>query len=294
MNYAGPLAAAEFRLGPAWRFSVTSTWDNAGLAMQMSWPWLAILTGIELAARIPFGYPLGLILQPAVQGAGPDPVLVLILLAIKLIGLSSLAVNWSRFLLLGEIATGWDRLRIDRPVWRFACNALLIWFACSGVFLLGALISFVALPLALQFAGYALPEFPRSVPPMNLWLQGPWSMIIAASLLAGLLGGLPVVQRLSIKLVAIALGREDYGLGDAWRDSGGQPLRLVSYTFAVTALIILAWAAAVFVTIQLGSGTAMGVLAGGLAGAIAGGLATIFVTASVAVLFGLFVEGREV
>lgn len=294
MNYAGPVVAAEFRIGPAWRFGISSTWDNAGLALQMSWPWLTILTGIELAAPIPLGYPLSLLFHADVTGPGPDPVLVGVLLVVKLIALSSLAVNWSRFLLLGEVATGWDRLRVDRAVWRFACNALLIWFACSGVFLLGALISFVALPLVMQFAGYALPEFPRAVPAVNHWLQGPWTLIIAASLFAGLLGGLPIVQRLSIKLVAIALGREDYGLGDAWRDSGGQPLRLVSFTFAVTALIALTWAAAVVVSMQLGSSTALGILAGALAAAVASGLATILATASVAVLFGLFVEGREV
>lgn len=292
MNYAGPIAVAEFRIGPAWRFGISSTWENAGLALQMSWPWLVILTTLELAARLPPGFPLGLLFQP---GAGmADPVLAGLLMVLKLIALSSLAVSWSRFLLLGEVATGWDRLRVDRPVWRFACNALLIWFACSGVFLLGSLISFVALPLAAQFAGYALPDFPRALPGVGAWLRDPWMIIIAASLLIGLLAGLPVVQRLSIKLIAIALGREDYGLGDAWRDSGGQPFRLISFTFAVTALVFLIWAVALVLSLQLAGSGAPGVLASAVATATASGLATILATASVAVLFGLFVEGREV
>ena len=177
--------------------------------------------------------------------------------------------------------------------WRFACNALLIWFACSGVFLLGSLISFVALPMLVQFSGYTLPEFPRAVPPASEWLQDPWTLIIAGSALLGILGGLPIVQRLSIKLVAIALGREDYGLGDAWRDSGGQPLPLAAFTFAVTALVAVMWAASFLITLQFGTAGASALLASATA-ILASGLTVIFVTASVAVLFGMFVEGREV
>lgn len=293
MNYAGPFVMAEFRLAPALRFGVSSTWDNAGLALKMCWPWLAILLVLEIAARLGPGYPLSLLLQAAPAAQQDRTVVVSLLLAVKLLAMSSLAVNWSRFLLLGEIATGWDRLRIDRPVWRFACNSLLIWFACSGVFLLGSLISFVALPLLAQFSGYTLPEFPRAVPPLSEWLHHTWTLIITGSLLLGILSGLPIVQRLSIKLVAIAVDREDYGLGDAWRDSGGQPLPLVAFTFAVTGLITLVWVASFMVSLQFGTVGASALLAS-VAATLASGLTTILATASVAVLFGLFVEGREV
>jgi hypothetical protein len=294
MNYAGPFVVADFRLAPALRFSLRSTSDNAVLAFQMCWPWLAILTGLELAAMVGPGYPLSLLLPGVPAPARVDAALVALIIALKLIAISSLAVSWSRFLLLGEIATGWDRLRVDRPVWRFCCNALLIWFACSGIFLLGALISFVALPLMAQFTGYPMPEFPRAVPASSDWLKNPWTLIITASLVLGVLGGLPVVQRLSIKLVAIALGREDYGLGDAWRDSGGQPLRLFSFTFAITALVVAVWVAAGFAIWQIGSASAAGLFASAVAAAVASGLTVILATASVSVLFGLFVEGREV
>ena len=293
MNYAGPFAAAEFRIAPALRFGIRSTWDNAGLALRMCWPWLVILTGLELAARLGPGYPLSLLLHAAPSVDDTGAVLIGLVMALKLIAVSSLAVNWCRFLLLGEIATGWDRLRVDRPVWRFACNALLIWFACSGVFLLGGLISFVALPLVIQFSGYALPAFPHAVPPSSEWLQNPWTLIVVTSLLLGVLGGLPIVQRLSIKLVAIALGREDYGLGDAWRDSGGQPLPLVAFTVVITAFVALVWTVALLAALQFGSAGAWALLAGAAA-AIASGLTVILATASVAVLFGMFVEGREV
>ena len=293
MNFAGPLAAAEFRIAPALRFGLRSTWDNAALAVQVFWPWLAILSGLELAARLGPGYPLAL-LWPGAVAQRPDAVLAGLLLALKLLAFASLGVSWSRFLLTGEIATGWDRLRIDRAVWRVACNALLIWFACSGVFLLGGIISFVALPLIAQFAGYPLPEFPRAMPAAADWLQNPWPSIIAASVLLGVLSGLPIVQRLSIKLVAIALDREDYGLGDAWRDSGGQPLHLASFTFAITALVVVVWLAAGIVAAQMGNQTAAGLLASGLATAVASGLTVILATASVSVLFGVFTEGREV
>lgn len=294
MNYAGPIAAAEFRIGPAWRFGISSTWDNALYALQMCWPWLALLTGLDLAARLPAGFPLALLIPPLSAGVEAGAMLTGLLMGLKLIAISSIAVNWCRFLLLGEVAIGWDRLRVDRAVWRFACNVLLIWLACSGVFLLGGLISFVALPLIVQFAGHALPEFPRSIPPPAEWMQSPWLIIIGLSLLLGLLGGLPVVQRLSIKLVAIALGREDYGLGDAWRDSGGQPMRLATFTFAVTALLVLVWAVSFLVGYQLDDVSAAGQLVSAAAAAIAGGLTVILGAASIAVLFGMFVEGREV
>lgn len=290
MNYAGPISAAEFRLGAALGVNVKSSWDNAGLAVRMCWPWLVLFTAVELAARLAPGFPLSMALQPA---GGSDPVLVALLLALKLIAGSSIGVNWSRFLLLGEVASGWDRLRVDRPVWRFATNALLIWFACSGVILLGAIVTFIALPVAVEFAGVGLPPFPRELP-LAGGLQNPWLLIIGASMLAGVLAGLPVVQRLSIKLVAVAMGREDYGLGDAWRDSGGQPLALASFTFAITALIFTAWFAALALAAQFAGSGALGLIAGAAAASAASGLTVILATASVSVLFGMFVEGREV
>ncbi len=290
MNYAGPLAAAQFRMGAALRFNVRSAWDNAAIGLRMCWPWLVVLTGLDLLARLPAGYPLSLLLLPA---RGVDPVLAGLVLAVKLIAVSSLAVSWSRFLLLGEIATGWDRMRVDRPVWRFACNVLLIWFACSGIILLGGLVTFIAIPVAASFAGYALPDVPHALPQTSGWLQNPWMLVVAASLLIGILGGLPVVHRLSIKLTAIAMGREEYGLGDAWRDSGGQPLRLVAFSFAVVLLVAATWAAAFLVSWQFGDATAAS-LVGSAAAAVATGLTVILATASIAVLFGIFVEGREV
>ncbi|MEI7601828.1 MAG: hypothetical protein WCJ41_21245 [Aestuariivirga sp.] len=293
MNYAGPFVVVKFRLAPALRFGVSATWNNASLALKMCWPWLVILTGLEIAAGMGPGFPLSLLLQTTPSGYEDRAVLVSLLLAVKLLAVSSLAVNWSRFLLLGEIATGWDRLRIDRPVWRFACNYLLIWFACSGVFLLGSLISFVVLPLLVQLSGYALPEFPRAMPPLSEWLHDTWTLIIAGSLLLGILGGLPIVQRLSIKLVAIAVGREDYGLGDAWRDSGSQSLPLVAYTFAVTGLVTVVWAASFMASLQFGPVGAFALLASAAA-TLACGLTTILATASVTVLFGLFVERRDI
>jgi len=293
MNYAGPIVVVKFRLAPALRFGVSATWNNASLALKMCWPWLVILTGLEIAAGMGPGFPLSLLLQTTPSGYEDRAVLVSLLLAVKLLAVSSLAVNWSRFLLLGEIATGWDRLRIDRPVWRFACNSLLIWFACSGVFLLGSLISFVVLPLLVPLSGYALPEFPRAMPPLSEWLHDTWTLIIAGSLLLGILGGLPIVQRLSIKLVAIAVGREDYGLGDAWRDSGSQSLPLVAYTFAVTGLVTVVWAASFMASLQFGPVGAFALLASAAA-TLACGLTTILATASVTVLFGLFVEGRDI
>lgn len=293
MNYAGPILAAEFRIAPALRFGLRSTRDNAALALQMTWPWVAILAGLELAARLPAGYPLSL-LQPGGHAPAADPMLVGLLLIIKLMALASIAVSWSRFLLLGEVATGWDRLRIDRPVWRLAWNALLVWLACTGVFLLGAVLPLVLLPGLLKFAGYALPDLPRTLPAAGQWLEDPWAAIIAVSLVTGFLSGLPFVQRLSIKLTAIALEREDYGLGDAWRDSAGQPLRLVLFTFVTAAQVFAVWGVAFLVVHEIGGVGSASLVLGALAAATASVLSTLLATASVAVMFGMFVEGREV
>jgi len=138
MNFAGPFAAAEFRIAPALRFGISSTWENAGLALRMCWPWLVILAGLDLAARLGPGYPLSLLLHPAPTGDEDSVVLVSLLLAVKLLAVSSLSVSWSRFLLLGA-PRGGTGCALTVQCWRFACNALLIWFACSGVFLLGSL-----------------------------------------------------------------------------------------------------------------------------------------------------------
>lgn len=292
MNYSAPLLAAEFRIAPALLFSFRSSWSNAGLALKMGWPWLAILGALELVAGFPPGFPIGLVTTGPLTGL--NPVLVGLFLALKLMALSSLAVMWTRFLLLGEVSTGWDRLRIDRLVWRFASNTFLIWLACAGVFLLGSIVSLVLIQLGAGLAGFALPGAPLALPPPGAWLQAPWAAILSVAAFLGVMSGLPLVLRLSIKQAAIAMGRDDYGLGDAWRDSAGEPFRIVMFTFTIALGVVLAWAGALLAVHFGSNGGVTGMLTGAVAAALVSGLTTILVTTSVAVLYGMLVEGRDV
>jgi hypothetical protein len=292
MNYSAPIAAAEFRIGSALRFSFRSCLSNAALCLRMVWPWLAILGAVEVAAGFPPGFPLTLAFTGPQEAA--DTVLIALFLALKLMALSSIAVIWTRFLLLGEVSTGWDRLRIDRAVWRLTANMLLIWLACAGVFLLGGILSFLFLQVLAGLVGYPLPPGPLTLPLAGPWLEPPWLTILVISVFLGVMSGLPLVLRLSIKQAAIALGRDDYGLGDAWRDSSGEPFRLVIFTFAIAGCVLLLWTAAMFMVQYGWTAGSTGILASAVAAALASGLATILVTTSIAVLYGMLVEGRDV
>ena len=106
-------------LGHAFR----STTDNIGFAFHISWPWMLMLLPFNVAINLYLAF--NGMQDP--QNLTAQSLLLVIPLAIaSIVAYCSIAVNWHRYVLLDEVAEGWQRLRIDSLIWRYIGNAILI------------------------------------------------------------------------------------------------------------------------------------------------------------------------
>ena len=214
----------------------------------------------------------------------PDPskpdgryfAVLLLLGAVSVLAFSSIAVSWHRYILRDEVPQGWQRLRLDGTVWRYIGNVILSFLAMFAVVFAGAI------PLgALVFV-----LGPRD--------GGGATLLVVAFVIALMCVAMVIFYRLSIKLPAVALERQDFHFGDAWRASVGnswQILGLILLFFVVMIVVGLGTAAIAYVLARM-PGTA------GLAIAIAvqvivNWISTILGVTLLTSLYGFFVEGRD-
>ena len=130
----------------------------------------------------------------------PDPskpdgryfAVLLLLGAVSVLAFSSIAVSWHRYILRDEVPQGWQRLRLDGTVWRYIGNVILSFLAMFAVVFAGAI------PLgALVFV-----LGPRD--------GGGATLLVVAFVIALMCVAMVIFYRLSIKLPAVALERQDF------------------------------------------------------------------------------------
>ena len=122
-----------------WRTAV----PNLGTAFLVSWPWLLVL--------VPVSYYGNSLAEPADLIAGryfPELAATLLVALATLFAFSSIAIAWHRFLLKGEMAQGWSRLRVDAVVWIYFRDTLLIIAAVAVIVLPGVTLPGAALTTA--------------------------------------------------------------------------------------------------------------------------------------------------
>jgi hypothetical protein len=109
---------------------------------------------------------------------------------------------------------------------------------------------------------------------------------------------LVTLQRLMIKLPAIALGRKDFGFGEAWADSKGNVLRLAGFVLMVMGssygIGFLASAPLTLLAGDLGNGGLLGQLLGTSWQLAINWIGWIIGVNAITILSGVFVEGRMV
>jgi len=254
--------------GPCIGHALSSVRNNIAYAFRISWPWYAVFVPVVVA--------LSALLDRATGGnpqASPGATFLINLLIalITLLAFASIAVNWHRYILLDEVPRGRDIFRLDDKTWRYFGNLLLISLAVVAAGLV------VGLPLGL--IGGLLGAIDAS-------------MILIAIVVIPVIGVLAL--RLGVKLPAIALGRRDFGMRDAWSVTNGNNLPVF--------LIFL-----FEIVVALGAGLLLGALAyaanavhGMLGIAVGFGLQlvvnwifTIFSITVLTSLYGFFVEGRN-
>lgn len=248
--------------------AVSSVRNNIAYAFRISWPWYAVFVPVVVA--------LSVMLDRATGGnpeTNPGTALLINLLIalVTLLAFASIAVNWHRYILLDEVPRGAGVFRLDDKTWRYFGNLLIISLAVLAAILV------IGLPLG---------------------LIGGLIGAIDSFLILIVIAVIPVIGvlalRLGVKLPAVALGRIDFHMRDAWSVTNGNNLPIF--------LIFL-----FEIVVALGAGLVLGALAyaanavhGVLGVAVGFGLQlvvnwifTIFSITVLTSLYGFFVEGRD-
>lgn len=239
------------------KHTLNSVLNYRAAAVRIALPWIVIITAINFAIALATG---------GFQ-ASNDPLQLtpgstlreILLLAVSLLGGSSIAINWHLYILRDQVPESMAGiLRLDGPVWRYASYTLL---------------SFAVLLL----------------PVLVLMAIDKTLLPAIAALFLGV-----IVLRLSLALPAIALGRSDFGFRDALAATQGQMLPLFALLFvnfalvlAVVLVFVLALALATALPVPLNFILASAVaLTLNLAGAI-------YSVSLLSSLYGYYVEHRD-
>ena len=242
---------------------------NIGFAFQISWPWMIPVLLVNLSGNIYFsiyGNP------DPLQNMSPVVMFTLATVLMTIIAYASIAVNWHRYILLDEVATGWSRLRIDKLTWRYIGNII-------GIFLLMLIaVLVVMIPAGLFF----------------LTQVGPLFFVGALIYLVGIVFISVSSYRLSVKLPSIALGRTDFRLRDAWdstRDNFWQLLGLF-FLFGLIVITFFGVTIGLTVTATASGGTLLLSILVAIE-LLVNWLTTILGVTLLTSLYGFFVEGRD-
>ena len=260
-------------LGHAFR----STTDNIGFAFHISWPWVLILLPFNVATN------LYMVLNGLETGGEPDlskigtyfAVAAPLILA-SIVAYASIAVNWHRYVLLDEIAQGWQRLRIDSLTWRYIGNFILVFLvllACA-----------IPVGLAIGLVGFLA----------NALFGGDLAaVLLVPAVLALYAFAFVAAYRLSVKLPAIALGRRDFSMGDAWRATKGNSWRMLGLLILFLLCLLLIGLVMLAITYVFGLLGTVGLSVAVAIQVMVNWVATILGVTLLTSLYGFFVEGRE-
>ncbi len=206
--------------------AVEFTFSNLGTLIAISWKWLLLvlipatlipgwimISSLEALAQAPApGTP-----QPPI----PDETMrslaaVSVIASLATIpALASIAVNWHRFVLRRERATGLSGLRLDAPVWRYIGVGLLLMLLTMMPFL-------VLAPDQLQ------PGATRIRPEVIIGL-------LVVSLVLSV-----VALRLSMVLPGVAVQNPNARLANVWRATRGHTWRLLAIVLVIAVAAYLA------------------------------------------------------
>ena len=254
--------------------SIESTFRNIRFAFHASWPWMLVLLPINIAGNI---YLLGLGEFDPTKPINPKFMFVTLAMGVaSALAFSSIAVNWHRYILLNDVPRGTERLRLDGLVARYFGNTLLI----------GLLVALVAtlffLPIGL--AG-------------SLLFAASKSFAIFFASVAGILMFLALIGlsiRWSLKLVSVAMGRQDFGIEDGRKASEGNHWRIVWLYVLVFLVLIIVGSVFGGVSYVLGSSESVVALSTLVAVQMAvNWISTIWNITLLTSLYGFFVEQRD-
>jgi len=266
MTHQLPPGPRQLPAGSCIRHAITSVRNNIAYAFRISWPWYAVLALVSIVAVGLIGY---------FSIGNPNPGLIIVVAFafafISLVSFASIAVNWHRYILLDEVPLGSEIFRLDDKTWRYLGNLVLIFLILFGIGLV------VMVPVA---ALTSLSSATAFVGIIIALIALPYAAI--ASL------------RMCIKLPAIAVGRRDFLLKDAWAATQGNNLPLFLIFLFQIALVIAAFLVlALLEFISTNINPTLGLVVSVLFQLGINWVLTIFGITLLTSLYGFFIEQRD-
>jgi hypothetical protein len=209
------------------RHAFSTVRNNLDVAFKLIWPWALMMLVVNWLS----GYAVLSTQNTATETTDPSigqATLDLLSGLIVMVGFSSIAVNWHRYVLLNEIPSAMKILRIDWLIWRYLGNSLLaaLIVMIPGMFAIFTVRSIVGISNEETFNLYQLVEF------YGLgWKTFP---LLLLNILISIF-----VYRLFVKLPAIALERANYKFLDAWTDTKSNMLGFVLLSVVSTFVLIV-------------------------------------------------------
>jgi hypothetical protein len=237
--------------------SFSSMKDNLAFAFNISWPWMLVLMPLNTLIRL---YPLS---EGIKIGQKPDAMaiaLIILMGVVNILAYSSIAVNWHRYVLKDEVPVGVQRLRLDSLTHRYFLNAILI------VIIIIVLASLASIPTLFVGPLFSLPFMP----------------FVAVTF-----------YRLSVKLPAIALDRDDFDFVNAWKSTQGNFLGFFGLFLILALLSIIVFIAMISAVYILKSFGVIGSCIFLLIQTMLNWITTIFGITILTSLYGYFVEERN-
>jgi hypothetical protein len=248
--------------------AIRSVRNNIAYAFRISWPWYTVVLLASLGASV---------LLEALTGGdiennpGPAVPIYIVLGFINLVSFASIAVNWHRYILLDEVPSGSELFRLDDKTWRYLGNLILVMLIMIGIVI-----------------AIVLPVFVLAASSESLRFLSFLAVLVAYCF------AVVVLYRLSVKLPAIALGRHDFRMRDAWAVTRDNKLSIFIVAVLQFLLALAMLLAIVLVILGLSSANAiLGLAVGTVAQVVAGWLLSIFGITILTSLYGFFVEGRD-
>jgi hypothetical protein len=253
----------------AFGHAINSTLNNLPFAFQVSWPWMLVLLPINLGVNL---YLIGRGMTSPEEFDGTAILLSMMMGIASLVAFSSIAVNWHRYILIDEVPLGMQRLRLDGTVFRYLGNTIMILLLISiAGFISAMIIVFASMLLGPLAFIAAIPGFAAI------------AVLTTASF-----------YRLGVKLPAIAIGRTDYGFGNAWSDTAGNLWRLFGFFVLYFLVAMVAGLLVLFVGwILTMIGGELGIAISVAAQLVVNWVATILGVTILTSLYGFFGEGRD-
>jgi hypothetical protein len=258
--------------------SLASINNHRAVAFRISWPWFALILVLAVILKYYFPQvqsPLSDNEPPKVfgqsQSSGADGLISLV----SLFAFSSIAVNWHRYILINEYPAENGGIRWDNIVFRYVLKSFLI----ALLLIIAGLIIFFSVGIlvaALKYDDHT-----------------------SANLLTALMGlaGITLfiaLNRLSVSLPGVALGRTDFGIKDALIATQGNVFNISGFLILYIIIVLLTATAVAILSVYIFEplGT-VGIVFSTTIDVASQWLITMLGIAVLTTLYGYFVEDRE-